>query len=35
VIYLKQGNRAAASEQHRELSKLDTELAKKLADMFR
>jgi hypothetical protein len=35
VIYLKQGNREAASEQHRELNKLDPDLAQKLADRFR
>lgn len=35
VIYLKQGAREAALEQHRELSKLDPDLAQKLADRFR
>jgi Tfp pilus assembly protein PilF len=35
VIYLKQGDRAAASEQHREPVKLDPDMAQKLADRFR
>lgn len=35
VIYLKQGNREAATRQYRELSKLDPEMAEKLAERMR